>query len=150
MIEKLLNEKVIEVEYEGSTWEDVVRKSGELLLQDNKIEDKYIESMVNTVKELGAYIVIDNGIALPHGRPDDGVKDMGVSVITLKDGMNFGNEEFDPVKVVIGICATDGKKHIELIGDLSSVLDTEDFVSKCSECKEKKELIDLFINLSKR
>lgn len=37
------------------------------------IKESYIDAMVNTVKNMGPYIVIAPGIAMPHAAPEDGV-----------------------------------------------------------------------------
>lgn len=149
MIEKLLKEDVILVNENISTWEEAIIKSGNLLLEDGKINEKYIDSMINTVKKMGPYIVLAKGVAMPHGRPEEGVLDVGLSVVTLKNDIEFGNEDFDPVKIIIAVCATDGKKHLELLQDLSYLLDNENLVEEVSKCKTKGELLSLLIKLYK-
>ena len=149
MIEKLLKEDVILVNENISTWEEAIIKSGNLLLEDGKINDKYIDSMINTVKKMGPYIVLAKGVAMPNGRPEEGVLDVGLSVVTLKNDIEFGKEDFDPVKIIIAVCATDGKKHLDLLQDLSYLLDNENLVEEVSKCKTKGELLNLLIKLYK-
>ena len=57
-------------------WEDAVRAAGRMLLDCGAVEERYIEAMVETAKDLGPYIVIAPGIAIPHARPEDGAKDV--------------------------------------------------------------------------
>lgn len=149
MIEKLLKEDVILINENISTWEEAIVKSGNLLLEDGKINERYIDSMINTVKKMGPYIVLAKGVAMPHGRPEDGVLDVGLSIVTLKNDIEFGNEDFDPVKIIIAVCATDGKKHLELLQDLSCLLDNENLLEEVAKCKTKGELISLLIKLYK-
>lgn len=51
-----------------------MRIGGELLEKSGAIEPRYIDAMINTVKEIGPYIVIAPGIAMPHARPEAGAK----------------------------------------------------------------------------
>jgi ascorbate PTS system EIIA or EIIAB component len=146
MIEKLINEEVVEVKVKAKNWEEAVRKSGEVLLKNNKIKKEYIDSMVGTVKKMGPYIVMTKGVAMPHGRPEDGVLDLGISIISLESSVEFGNEDFDPVKLLIGLCAKDNLEHIELLKDLSSILEDEDIIEKIDSINSKEELINLILN----
>lgn len=146
MIEKLINEEVVEVKVKVRNWEEAVRKSGEVLLRNNKIKEEYIDSMIGTVKKMGPYIVIAQGVAMPHGRPEDGVLDLGISIISLDSSVKFGNEDFDPVKLLIALCAKDSLEHIELLKDLSSILEDEDIIEKIDLVNSKEDLINLILN----
>ncbi len=134
MIEKLLNEEVVDVNIKANNWEEAVIEAGKLLLKNEKIEERYIQAMIKTVKEMGPYIVMAPGIAMPHGRPDSGVLDLGISVISLENGVNFGSSEFDPVKIIFAICAKENKSHIELLQDLSYILDDDDILREVDRC----------------
>ena len=145
MIEKLLNEEIVDVNIKADNWEEAVIEAGKLLLKSEKIEERYIEAMIKTVKEMGPYIVMAPGIAMPHGRPDSGVLELGVSVISLENGVNFGSSEFDPVKLIFAICAKENKSHIELLQDLSYILDDDDLLEEVKKCTSKKDLLDIII-----
>lgn len=149
MIEKLLTEELVDINIKAKNWEEAVVTAGELLFKSEKIEETYIKAMIETVKEMGPYIVMAPGIAMPHARPDSGVKDLGVAVISLENGVNFDNNEFDPVKLVFAICAKDNKSHIELLKDLSYILDSEELLEKLDRCETKKSLIDLILDIYK-
>lgn len=150
MIEKLLTEEAIDINIKADNWEDAVVEAGKLLLKNNKIEEKYIEAMIETVKEMGPYIVMAPGIAMPHGRPDSGVLDLGISVISLKEAVNFGSSEFDPVKLVFAICAKENKSHIELLQDLSYILDDEGLLKEAENCNSSKDLLNVILEVYKR
>lgn len=143
MIEKLLNEEVVDVNIKADNWEEAVIEAGKLLLKSEKIEERYIEAMIKTVKEMGPYIVMAPGIAMPHGRPDSGALELGISVISLENGVNFGSSEFDPVKLIFAICAKENKSHIELLQDLSYILDDDDLLKEVEKCTSKKDLLDI-------
>ena len=150
MIEKLLTEEAIDVNIKAENWEEAVAVAGKLLLKNEKIEGKYIEAMIDTVKEMGPYIVMAPGIAMPHGRPDSGALELGISVISLEKGINFGSSEFDPVKLVFAICAKENKSHIELLQDLSYILDDEDLLKEAERCNSKKDLLNVILEVYKR
>ncbi len=150
MIEKLLTEEFIDIKVKVEKWEDAVVIAGNLLLNNNKIEERYIGAMIETVNEMGPYIVMAPGIAMPHGRPDCGVNDLGISVVTLENGISFGSEEFDPVKIIFAICAKENKSHIELIQDLAFILDSDELLNNIDNCNSKGDLLDLILDVYKK
>ncbi|ATD54297.1 PTS sugar transporter subunit IIA [Clostridium chauvoei] len=143
MLRELLNEDIIKLDVNAKTWQNAIYEVGDLLLKAGKVEEKYIKAMIDTVNEMGAYIVMANGVAMPHARPENGAKDIGFSLITLKNPIAFGNEEYDPVRVIIAICALDHNSHIELLKDIMLLLEDDDFIEKINNCKDKVEIINL-------
>ena len=143
MIDNLLNEENVDINIDVKSWQEAIEKVGNLFLANNKIEERYIESMIDTVNNMGPYIVMAKGIAMPHARPEHGAKETSVSIITLKEPVEFGNEYFDPVTMVIGLSSVDSKSHLELLSDLSNIMDDEELIEKVKCCKSKNELITL-------
>ncbi|MEM4666305.1 MAG: PTS sugar transporter subunit IIA [Thermofilum sp.] len=99
-LEKALGGRVL-VGAVAENWEEAVRLAGKLLAADGIVEERYVEAMVQVTRELGPYAVIAPGVALPHARPEDGAKEVGLSIVTLREGVNFGSPN-DPVYIVIG------------------------------------------------
>lgn len=143
MIEKVLTVDDIEIDVYAKDWEDAIIKSGEILLSRGKIESGYIDSMVNNVKEMGAYIVITDGVAMPHSKHKEFVKETGISLVVLKDTVNFGHSEFDPVKIVVALCCKDDSSHLSFLEDLGQILDDSDTIDKIKQCKTKSEVLNI-------
>ena len=68
MLIEVLNEDLIETNAEMKTRDEAVRESGRLLCSQGFAEERYIDAMIQNVKENGTYIVIAPGIAMPHAR----------------------------------------------------------------------------------
>lgn len=147
MIQELLTMNTVNVEVEVEDWQDAVRKSGELLVNAGYVENCYVEAMIDVVKELGPYIVLLKGVALAHARPEMGSKKIGLSLITLKNPVNFGNENNDPVKLVFALSAVDSESHMELIGELGEIFYDESELYSLAECHSKEELIDRVLEI---
>ena len=122
MILNLLPQRRIEIGVEASDWQEVVEKGGRFLLDDGVIEKRYITAMKDSIIENGPYVVVGEGIALLHARPEDGVNEIGMSLITLKNPVNFGNPEKDPVKIAFSFSAIDNSSHTQAISQLSQIL----------------------------
>ena len=54
-----------------------------MLVEQGCAKQSYVDGIIASVKELGPYIVIADGIAMPHTRPEQGAIGIGCSLITL-------------------------------------------------------------------
>ena len=141
MVKQLLNKALVDANVEVEDWEDAIRAGGKLLLDEGFIKESFIDEMIQTVQEYGPYIVIEKGIALAHAAPGENVLKIGISIITLKDPIPFGNEDNDPVKLVISLCATDSDSHVEAIGDLADLIMSDNAMNMLFEATSKEEIL---------
>lgn len=139
----MIDEKTIMLNINLQTPEEAIIAAGQALFQGGYVEKQYIDSMVNNFITNGPYFVLAPGLALPHGRPEDGALKTGMSVVTLKKAVEFGNVTNDPVKVILGIAAVDNNDHILFISKLAKLLNGEDIVTKIATADSKKAIIDL-------
>ena len=143
MLSELLTKTTIKVNVDASDWEDAVRKCGELLMENGSVEPRFITAMIQTVKEMGPYIVIVPGIALPHARPSDGVIKMGMSLIKLSTPVNFGNKENDPVSVVICLGAIDNYSHTKALSTLVNLFNNDEKIEILKNANSLEEILPL-------
>lgn len=141
MILDLLQEENIAVNVKAADWKEVVDETGKLLLEADQIEEKYIEAMKQSIIDNGPYVVIGKGIALLHARPEDGVKENCLSLITLAEPVEFGNENNDPVQIAFAFGTVDNEKHVKTISELSVVLMEESAVDKIAEMGSAEEIL---------
>lgn len=142
----VMSESMVLLDYSAENWEDAVRESGRLLLNGGCIDQAYIEDMVSSAKSLGPYIVICKGVALPHSRSGKHVNKIGISFLRLKEPVEFGNDENDPVDMVFALCSVDNKSHIHALRDLSIALSQEKTLKLLRNAKNPKRVLGLLIN----
>lgn len=133
----------IRVNVQAADWEDAIRKSSQVLLETEKIEERYVDAMIDAVHRVGPYIVLGNHVALAHARPECGVKELSVFFTTLKPGVEFGSESFDPVRLVITLAAIDEDSHLELMGELAGILMDEENVVRLVDSETPEEFLSL-------
>jgi PTS system ascorbate-specific IIA component len=106
-----------------------IELAGELLVQSGKAKYSYVASMLEAVEKFGPYIVIAPGIALAHGKPSEDVIETGLSLLVLKQAIEFQHAQNDPVQLVFGLAATDHESHIETMAKLAEVLSDQERVN---------------------
>uniref|UniRef100_A0A7C3RQR4 Ascorbate-specific PTS system EIIA component n=1 Tax=Dictyoglomus thermophilum TaxID=14 RepID=A0A7C3RQR4_DICTH len=132
----------IEILDRVDTWEEAVRIGGKLLEKDGIVEPNYIDKMIEVCKELGPYVVIAPRVAIPHARPEDGAKSFGVSLLVIRNGINFGSYN-DPVYLVISFATPDKESHLEFLQELAEILqDSEKLAEQFISFKDKEEIKD--------
>jgi mannitol/fructose-specific phosphotransferase system IIA component (Ntr-type) len=139
----MLNENTVKLQYKVSDWKEAVRVGGNMLVEIDACEPKYIDAMIHFVEELGPYIVIAPGLALPHARPEQGVKQTWFSLLTLEEPVEFGNEFNDPVYVVFCMAAKDKNEHIEALRQVATLCSEKQYFEKIKYAKSLKEIRDL-------
>lgn len=142
----ILTEDLIDTHVEVADWEEAVRAVGRLMVRKGAIEERYIDGMIRTAKELGPYIVIAPGIAIPHSRPEDGVLRNCMAFITLKTPIEFGNKDNDPVWLVIAFGAVDKDQHIATLADLARILEQPDKIQALQSATSVREFMDIMLN----
>ena len=126
MLSEYLTKDLIKLQVKAADWEEAVRAGGQLLLNAGICEVRYVEAMVEAVRELGPYMVLAPGIALAHARPEDGVLKVGMSIINLETPVEFGSEANDPVYLVISFGGIDNQSHVAMLQELAVFLMEED------------------------
>ena len=49
--------------------------------------------MIDVVRDMGPYIVLAPGLAMPHARPEMGAKQVGAALVTLEKPIDFGSQK---------------------------------------------------------
>lgn len=143
LLNSLLNKEVIRLNIKCIDWKDAIRKGAESLVKKDFIEKRYPEAIISNFEKLGPYMVIAPGIVLSHARPEDGVKKLSLSFITLKEPINFGSEMNDPVKFIITLAAIDNTSHMKVIQKLMEFLMNDEDLNKLMNAEETEEVIKI-------
>lgn len=141
---ELLQPALVRLNVEVGGWEDAVIQGGQLLLEQDYITPSYVQAMIDNVKQLGDYIVLLPGIAMPHARPEDGVRKTGFSILVLKNAVAFGPEPDAKVHVVITMAAVDRINHTDALKELIGILEGDNFLRNIKLAKTPEEVLQLF------
>ena len=124
--------------------EHAIELAGDLLVASGRVTPDYTTAMVEVLDTHGPYFVIAPGIALAHAKPSESVLATGLSLVTLAEPIVFGNEANDPVKLVFGLCAVDHDSHIQMLGELSTLLSNNESVNILLNAVDTEQIRSLF------
>jgi mannitol/fructose-specific phosphotransferase system IIA component (Ntr-type) len=140
----LLPSERIRLDVVVATWQDAIRESGRLLYATGAVTVDYIEAMVKVAEELGPYIAIAPGIALPHASTEAGAKQTALSLVKLAEPINFGNPDNDPVRLVFGLAAIDHTAHVVALQALAELFLSKDLMARLFEANTAATVIGVF------
>jgi mannitol/fructose-specific phosphotransferase system IIA component (Ntr-type) len=144
MLADYIDESMIKLQVKAQDWRDAVRQCGALLLEAGKCEERYVDAMVEAVETMGPYMVLAPGLALAHARPEDGVLELGLSVITLETPVEFGSELNDPVSLIISFGGVDKESHIGMLQALARFLMVEENQEFLRQATSVPEVMEAF------
>ena len=100
-------------------WKEGIRLVSQVLVENNSIHKKYINSIIEMVEKFGPYIVIADGIALPHSNDFQYVNKIDASILVLDDPCYIDNKKVD-VFLIVGLI--DKISHLNLFAQISEML----------------------------
>lgn len=143
MLGGLLTKEDIQFNSQKMNWEEAIRLAARPLLQKQKIEERYIQAMIDKVKEHGPFINIGDHLALPHARPEEGVIEKGMSLLKLEHPVNLLNDAEHPISVFICLAASDNDAHLAALMSLTKILSKKENLQQLIHSTNVEEISTL-------
>ena len=135
----ILTEENILLNQSAETWEEAVIKGGEILLHNGYVSKKYVDSLAENIKKYGSYVVISDGIALPHSKTDNAVLKTGMSLVTLKEPVIFPGDK--KVSIILSFSSFDMNEHFTALSDLNELIFGHEFFENIMKARYPKDVI---------
>ena len=143
MLKDLLIEENIQFIDKIDDWKDAIKMAAEPLLLNDSITSQYIDVMIENVETTGPYIIIGEQVAIPHARPEFGVKKLGMSLLKLEEATHLLNSEANQVEIFICLAAIDNQTHLKALAQLTTLLSDPIKLKILKEAKTKQDILDL-------
>jgi len=145
-LRSFLKTENIRLGVQADDWQSAIRAAGSILVDNGSVDEEYIQKMIDAAEEYGPYFIVEKGVVLAHAKTESGVHRMGVSFITLKEAVCFGNPEYDPVHLVIALASENSARHLSLMHDLAILMDGPEMALQLSSQKSAAGFIRLAAN----
>lgn len=118
--------------------EEAIRAVAGILAEAGAIEPGYADSML--ARERTGTTFLGNGVAIPHGRPEDSGKILKtrIAVLQLPDGVEWG--EGKTAKLIFGIAAK-SDEHIGLLRSLTGIVGDEVLAERLARTTDPDEIL---------
>lgn len=140
-MKNILNGQIQVVE-SAENWEKAVETAAQPLIKNGKIKYGYVENIIKNIKELGPYIILLPGVAMPHARPDENVIESSLSLLKINKGVSF-SEDTEDVKLMFVLAAKDSNSHIDIIEQLTELLGDDEKIERLMNAETVEEVENL-------
>ncbi|EHN58374.1 PTS sugar transporter subunit IIA [Oenococcus kitaharae] len=138
----LIDEKLIKLDANYHSKEEVIRNVAQLFWDSNKLNDQeaYIQAVLDRETELSTNL--GDGIGLPHAKTS-AVKEAGLAFVRLQKPIPWGDQE--PVRIVFQIAVSNSSAnlHLKILSQLARKLIYDDFKEKLFKINDPVELLAL-------
>ena len=125
--------------------EEAVTMSCRPLVDTGCVTPEYAEDVIRSVRELGPYIVILPGLAIPHSteHPEHALS-TAVGFVRLKEPVAFPSDhEEDGVQLFFALSAENKEEHLKNMRRLFTILSNEELIEALKGAESPKELLAL-------
>ncbi|MFC0309474.1 PTS sugar transporter subunit IIA [Gallibacterium trehalosifermentans] len=151
--QSLIENQSIRLQQSAKTWQEAIKLAIDPLIESGAVEPRYYDRIIQCIEEMGPYIILAPGLAMPHARPEDGVLRTAFSLVTLTEPVKFSDED-EPIDVLFALAGSDSDKHMAGLMEITQVLDDPDSdtgvdLEKIRRCKTHAEVyavIDAALN----
>lgn len=127
------------------TWEEAVRLSALSLVEDGSVDADYYEQIVACIKKYGPYIVMVDGVAMPHSSEGaTGVHKTGIGFMVSKQDVDFGKDEDGEqktAKLFFTLAACNPEEHMNNIAQLAAIFNNDDLLAALMEAETPEDIL---------
>ncbi|MFG6147752.1 BglG family transcription antiterminator [Halobacillus sp. B23F22_1] len=143
MLSELLTQDTIQFTNENLDWKTAITQAAQPLIETDKVEQRYIDAMIQNVEDVGTYIHIGKGIAIPHARPDAGVKEVGMSLLRTQKPVLLLDQPEHSIDLFVCLAAIDNEAHLKALAHLTKLLGNESTLQAMKSAESAQEIITI-------
>ena len=141
-LRKLLKKENVKFIEGAEDWKEAILQSGNLLVSNRKVTSEYVKEMIELVEKHGPYIVIEEGIAMPHAGISENVLETGVSLLVVKEKVAL--PEGRNANIFLSFAAKNKNDNIDIMNDLFELITKHKFIDEVSKMKSYSQLEQYF------
>lgn len=151
--QSLIENNSIKLNQDAANWEEAIKIGTDMLISSGAITPYYHQTIIKLIKEMGPYIILAPGLAMPHSRPEDGVNRTAFALVTLNKPVYFDGEE-EPVDIFITLAGSNSDQHMQGLIEITQVLDDPNSdtgvnLDKIRQCKTANDIYQVIDNALK-
>ena len=137
-LKKLLKKENVKFIDEAENWKEAIFQSGDLLVSNKKVTSEYVQEMIELVEKHGPYIVLEEGIAMPHAGISENVLETGISLLVVNEKVSL--PEGRNANIFLSFAAKNKNDNIDIMNDLFELITKYEFIDKVSKMKNYSQL----------
>jgi mannitol/fructose-specific phosphotransferase system IIA component (Ntr-type)/galactitol-specific phosphotransferase system IIB component len=120
-------------------WQTAISLCGDMLVTNGYVNELYVESMIEAFENYGSYMVIDEGVAIPHAKNEDNVFQTGIVLTICKHPVIFNGDHH--ISSFFAFCSADHHEHLDALVAISNLISETDFKNLIATFNDEHEVI---------
>lgn len=109
-VSDFVDEECVQVIDSCMEWDKAIQLAAHPLVERKAIGQRYVETMIHAVLELGPYMVLTPEVAYVHAGTDDGIAEDCTAVLVSKHPIQFGFDQVKSVRAIVIVGIMDKEK----------------------------------------
>lgn len=124
-------------------WREMVSAASQPLIENNSIQPRYVDAMVDLIVNHGFYMYMGSGVLLLHAKPTDGVNQLCVSLLKLAQPYHFEDNRIPDIDLIFVLGAVDEHSHLTALFQLNELIQFPLFMQAIRQSKNPREIIQV-------
>lgn len=142
---EMIDQRLISLNLDVTNKEDAIQKICRMMYDAGKVSDydQYLNGVKNRETEFATGM--GNGIAIPHCK-NDCVKEAAFTLVRLKNPVDWGSLDDEPVDYVIMLAAPESSDnvHLKMLSELAVSLMDDNFRESLKDAADVEQIINIF------
>lgn len=140
--QSLIENQSIKLGESAETWQEAIAVAAAPLITSGAVEGDYPTAIIASTEKFGPYYILMPGMAMPHARPEDGVKRDAFSLVVLKSPVVFSDGK--EVSVLITLAATSSDIHTGIaIPQIVAVFELPNIIQRLEQASAVNEVLSI-------
>ena len=126
-----------------TSWWEMVALASKPLINNSAIQERYLSAMVKVIEDHGFYMYMGSGVLLLHAKPTDGVNQLCMSMLKLKQPYKFDQGTPPDTDIIFVLGATDDNSHLTALFQLNELIQYPDFMNSIRNTARPSEVVNI-------
>ncbi len=125
----------------AQNWQEIVQLASQPLIQNNCIQPRYVQAMIDLIENHGFYMYMGSGVLLLHAKPTDGVNGLCISLLRLSKPFHFKDERIPDIDLIFVLGASDDNSHLTALFQLNEIVQVPECMQAMRKAGKASEII---------
>lgn len=139
-LEDLLSEGYIKQIESVSSWKEAMEIVSQPLLEKGNVSESYVEKVIKQYNDASIHIIFGGKIAVPHAMAENDVHRLGMSMLSIKEGVLFGGLL---IHIFIMLAPVDEKRHLKAVLQLAQIAESEETIQRIVNAEDTERIRDI-------
>ncbi|MGO5096338.1 BglG family transcription antiterminator [Agathobaculum sp. LCP25S3_E8] len=122
-------------------WKEAIEFAAMPLLYDGSITIRYVQAIISNIVENKPHLEVADGVIIAHAGIEQGVNDVGMSMLVLPERIEI--DGYIQADVIVVLATPDYESHLLALNELIEILEDDVKVAKIKQAKTPHDILEL-------